>query len=162
MLRRLAPQLQRAGAQAFSARAAWRGCQSSSSPSSVDDALRAALARVAQRVGEEDPAASVVGGDLDGVPGVRTQGPKMLLRFTCAHEKCEDAPTITRVISKRSYEEGVVLVRCPSCDRQHLIADHLGWFGERSTIEDIMHEKGEEVQRVVDEGLLHVDPQQGL
>ena len=135
--------------------------------SSVDDALRAALSRVTEQVRNADPSAvalSSPGEDAAGAsaesavgnfPGVRTAGPKMLLRFTCTHEACDEKPTITRVISKRSYEQGVVLVRCPSCLRQHLIADRLGWFGEKADIEQIMAEKGEAVQRM-DPDLVHV------
>jgi hypothetical protein len=42
----------------------------------------------------------------------------------------------------------VVLLQCPSCKNRHLIADHLGWFGdERVTIEDILREKGEEIKK---------------
>jgi hypothetical protein len=136
-----------------------RACSSSSSSaSSVDDALRAALSQVASRVAAADPEAQVLSSS-EGVPGVRTPGPKMLLRFTCANQDCEEAPTITRVISKRSYEQGIVLVRCPSCEKRHLIADNLDWFGGgRENIEHIMAEKGEAVQRgVYEEDLLHLD-----
>ena len=44
---------------------------------------------------------------------------------------------------------GVVLVRCDSCASLHLIADHLGWFGERETIEQILAARGEDVRRVL-------------
>ena len=134
--------------------------------SSVDDALRAALLRVQERMRQADPNATAIQAaagddkaapdDNGEVPGVRTAGPKMLLRSTCDYEFCEEKPTITRVISKRSYEEGVVLVRCPACQRRHLIADHLGWFGDKATIEEIMAEKGETVMRM-DEDLIHAD-----
>ena len=52
-------------------------------------------------------------------------------------------------MSRGAYEEGVVLVRCPGCKNQHLIADNLGWFDdERVNIEDIMREKGEEIKKI--------------
>lgn len=138
--------------------------------SSVDDALRNALSHAAKHVNAADPGARVVaapgadapaGADITAsFPGVRTAGPKMLLRFTCTYEACEEKPTITRIISKRSFEEGMVLVRCPSCEKQHLIADHLGWLSEKgTTIETMLTERGEEVRRALrdDEDLLHID-----
>ena len=50
----------------------------------------------------------------EGIPGMRTPGPKMLLRFTCTHEDCTAEPgvdrTTTKIISKGSYEKGIVVV----------------------------------------------------
>jgi len=40
-----------------------------------------------------------------------------------------------------------VVVRCDCCDKQHLIADNLGWFGPHRNIEEILAERGEEVRR---------------
>uniref|UniRef100_A0A0A9ZIJ5 DNL-type zinc finger protein n=1 Tax=Lygus hesperus TaxID=30085 RepID=A0A0A9ZIJ5_LYGHE len=58
-------------------------------------------------------------------------------------------------MSNRSYTEGVVILRCDGCKSLHLLADHLGWFGDqRCTIEDIMHEKNESV--------LHLHSEDGI
>ena len=122
--------------------------------SDVDSALQAALAHVSGNMKKADPSAT----PLSDVPGVRTPGPKMLLRFTCDYEACPEKPTLARIISKRSYDSGIVLVKCPSCQRQHLIADNLGWFGERTNIEQTMRDRGDEVQRVREDDLLHMDP----
>lgn len=46
-------------------------------------------------------------------------------------------------MSRKSYEEGVVLVRCPGCQNLHLIADRFGWFGEPGSIEQYLAERGE-------------------
>lgn len=52
-------------------------------------------------------------------------------------------------ISKRAYHHGVVIITCPHCKSNHLIADNLNWFGdETQNIETIMREKGEEVKRL--------------
>ncbi len=55
-------------------------------------------------------------------------------------------------MSKHAYEKGVVLIKCETCANVHLIADHLGWFdsqkGPLGTIENIMKEKGESVEKV--------------
>ena len=36
-----------------------------------------------------------------------------------------------KTFNKSSYERGMVLVTCPGCLSRHLIADHLGWFGDK-------------------------------
>ncbi len=76
------------------------------------------------------------------------------------------------MFSKRSYERGVVIIRCDGeqfvqslalflprftlcflsgCRKNHLIADNLGWFQDGGTnIEQIMQEKGLAVTRVID------------
>jgi len=78
------------------------------------------------------------------VPGTRNED-AYALAFTCC--VCEERSA--KLISKRAYHHGVVLVRCPSCKNNHLIADQLGWFDDNpQTIETIMKEKGEEVQRL--------------
>lgn len=83
---------------------------------SVDESLKAALSRVAERVRQVDPQAVVDGAKLETpsppeIPGVRTSGPKMVIRFTCTHAPCvetstEEERTTTRLISKKSYEQG--------------------------------------------------------
>ena len=80
---------------------------------SVDDSLREALARVAERVRQNDSGATVSAAEI---PGVRTAGPKMVLRFTCTHKPCEaesteEERTTTRLISKHSYERGALKLR---------------------------------------------------
>ena len=41
-----------------------------------------------------------------------------------------------------------MLITCPGCKNRHLISDHLHIFSDKSvTVEDIMQQKGEAVQR---------------
>ena len=83
--------------------------------STTDRALSAALSNVLGSLRKLDPACVPLPSSETGaadVPGVRASGPKMLLRFTCTASQCEGddaARTMTKVISKRSYEEGT----CP-------------------------------------------------
>lgn len=61
------------------------------------------------------------------------------------------------MISKNSYEKGVIIVQCSGCQNNHLVADNLGWFRDQKTnIEDLMREKGEEVRRI-DEKLVVIE-----
>ncbi|KAB5589763.1 DNL-type zinc finger protein [Ceratobasidium theobromae] len=81
--------------------------------------------------------------------------PRLSLTFTCTVEGCGHRSSHT--FTKRAYTRGIVIVQCPGCKNRHLIADHLDWFKETAgtskegrqnrTIEDIMREKGERVQR---------------
>ncbi|GAB68495.1 hypothetical protein PCYB_133690, partial [Plasmodium cynomolgi strain B] len=68
----------------------------------------------------------------------------MVLMFTC--KICEKKSV--KKFSKQAYNNGVVIIRCPSCENLHLISDQLGWFQEGKTnIEDILKQKGEKVIR---------------
>jgi hypothetical protein len=94
---------------------------------------------------------------LGAIDGVQTAGPKFLLQFTCSHGACarpEPERTSTKIISQKAYKDGIVLVRC-SCEKLHLIADRLGWFGAETDIEHLLAAKGERVVRkmIEDESL---------
>lgn len=63
--------------------------------------------------------------------------------FTC--KVCETRSVKT--VCRESYEKGVVVARCGGCSNLHLIADHLGWFGEPGSVEDFLAARGEEVRK---------------
>ncbi|CAD5123847.1 DgyrCDS12153 [Dimorphilus gyrociliatus] len=79
--------------------------------------------------------------------------PQMAITFTC--KVCEQRTT--RTFSKISYEKGVVIIKCPGCNNNHLIADNLGWFRDKKiNIEDLMKEKGEDITKLKSEGLIDI------
>lgn len=60
-------------------------------------------------------------------------------------------------MSKKSYQEGVVLIRCDGCDNLHLIADNLGWFEDKKiNIVEILKRKEEEVRVMAEVDLLDI------
>ncbi|CBY41345.1 unnamed protein product [Oikopleura dioica] len=83
--------------------------------------------------------------------------PRYNLVFTCTAnieengEIRECGHRSNHEISKKSYHETVVIVRCPECNNNHIIADNLGWFSDlegATNIEEILKMKGEEVVKL--------------
>ena len=66
-----------------------------------------------------------------------------------------------RKISKQAYHHGVVLVKCPGCEKNHLVADNLKWFDDKPiNIQSIMEGQGESVVTGVAEtvgDMMHVE-----
>ncbi|KAI8466525.1 MAG: DNL zinc finger-domain-containing protein [Monoraphidium minutum] len=90
------------------------------------------------------------GGDGGGEPlggAAHPRDKNMAMVFTC--KKCDTRAA--KAFSRHSYENGIVIVRCPGCQSMHLVADNLGWFehGEKGfRIEDFLRSRGERVLRV--------------
>lgn len=79
---------------------------------------------------------------------LKVDKPMMMIAFTC--KKCNTRSSHT--MSKQAYTGGTVLIKCPSCNARHLIADHLKIFRDDSvTIEDILKAKGESLSSTTDD-----------
>ncbi|KAJ6149912.1 hypothetical protein N7471_001111 [Penicillium samsonianum] len=58
-------------------------------------------------------------------------------------------------MSKQGYHRGTVLIQCPSCDSRHVMSDHLGvFFEKKTTLEDLLKEKGQTLTHGHTEGNL--------
>lgn len=51
---------------------------------------------------------------------------RLAITFTC--KVC--LYRLTRTFLKKSYYDGVVIIKCPKCKNNHIIADNLGWFSD--------------------------------
>ena len=52
-----------------------------------------------------------------------------------------------KTVCRESFGISVAAARCGGCNNLHLIADHLGWFGQPGSIEEILAARGEEVKK---------------
>lgn len=75
---------------------------------------------------------------------------KLGISFTCDAQGCGER--VTKSVKRRSYEKGTVLIRCPKCEKHHIIADNTGMFahltGGRKNVEEIAKDTGAAFTRV--------------
>ncbi len=73
------------------------------------------------------------------IPGtvLRGSGKQLAIVYTCG--VCETRSI--KQFTERAYLQGVVIVRCPGCSRQHLIADRLGYFDDNWDIQKVVQEQ---------------------
>jgi mitochondrial protein import protein ZIM17 len=92
------------------------------------------------------------------IPGAQAGGKKLAIVYTC--KVCETRSV--KQFSEHSYQNGVVLVRCPGCQNLHLIADRLGVFegsfedGKGWDIQKAMASLGENVAVVNNDNVLEL------
>jgi protein import protein ZIM17 len=67
----------------------------------------------------------------------------LIMMFTCKVCDTRSAKTMTR----DTYDNGIVIVRCPRCQKLHLIADRLWWFGEPGSGKDFLAQQGVDVRK---------------
>ena len=90
-----------------------------------------------------------------GLPGTEHGGRRLAIVFTCT--VCDTRSA--KKFSEQAYKEGVVVVRCPGCQNDHLIADNLSFFEDDWTLEDALQARGNSVDKLDDDNLLAgVDP----
>lgn len=91
--------------------------------------------------------------DEPQLPGAQKGGKKLAIVFTCTVCDTRSAKQFT----EQAYQNGVVMVRCPGCDNNHLIADRLGFFQDESwDIEMAMKGRQEEVTVVTNDNVLEI------
>ena len=87
--------------------------------------------------------------DGNGLPGTEHGGRRLAIVFTCT--VCETRSA--KKFSEHAYRHGVVVVRCPGCGNDHLIADNLGFFEDDWTLEDMLRARGDSVETLDDDNL---------
>jgi len=102
---------------------------------------------------------SSVDNDMINIPGAQKGGKKLAIVFTCT--VCDTRST--KQFTEQAYMNGVVIVKCPGCNNQHLIADNLGYFKDKDendgsgwNIEKALQKMGDNVKVVNDDNVLEL------
>ena len=118
----------------------------SQEPSNID--VPESISSAAAAASASKPAEKLPAGHIDFTKR------QLLMMYTCG--KCEVRSA--KAFSKVAYTQGIVIVECPSCGARHLIADHLGWFGNKGTIEQFAEERGETILTRLNDNTLELEP----
>lgn len=92
------------------------------------------------------------------IPGAQAGGKKLAIVYTCT--VCNTRSI--KQFSEHSYQNGVVLVRCPGCQNLHLIADRLGMFEDKGVdgsgwdVEAALAKLGENVNVVTNDNVMEL------
>lgn len=101
------------------------------------------------RPGEENEVSNINDENMTGEDGKVEIGNINHYRFLTLVFTCRVCKTrAARQFSHHAYTKGIVILQCPGCDNNHLIADNLGWFDKGRNIEEIMQKKGETIQTI--------------
>eukprot|EP00741_Cyanophora_paradoxa_P019539 tig00021127_g18861.t1 len=63
---------------------------------------------------------------------------KVKLMFTC--KICDTRSS--KMVNRLSLQQGICIIKCDGCDKRHIMADNLGWYGDRRSFEQTGHEAG--------------------
>jgi len=81
------------------------------------------------------------------IPGAEKGGRKLAIVYTCGVCNTRAA----KQFSEQAYTSGIVIVRCPGCKNQHLIADRLGYFEDGGfDLNTIAEKTGHPIQTISD------------
>jgi mitochondrial protein import protein ZIM17 len=88
------------------------------------------------------------------IPGALKGGRKLAIVFTCTNCDTRSAKQFT----ERAYNHGVVIVRCPGCQRHHLIADRLGYFEDGTfDLDTIAAQTGHTLKKITDDSIVQLN-----
>ena len=114
-----------------------------------EDVVATASSRARTQIAARRAFSTASSDDGNGLPGTEHGGRRLAIVFTCT--VCDTRSA--KKFSEQAYRHGVVVVRCPGCGNDHLIADNLGFFEDDWTLEDMLRARGDSVETLDDDNL---------
>ena len=114
-----------------------------------EDVVATASSRARTQIAARRAFSTASSDDGNGLPGTEHGGRRLAIVFTCT--VCDTRSA--KKFSEHAYRHGVVVVRCPGCGNDHLIADNLGFFEDDWTLEDVLRARGDSVETLDDDNL---------